>query len=111
MRAFVRYHLPLRGLSVVPAARATPLWRRYSTDSKEFLPDQTTPVTTELSFFDSVNNGPIPAFRILEKDGSVLDGAKLPEVRIPLLCLPFLALTATTDGEGICSQTVRTYKV
>jgi len=98
IRAFVRHHSPLRGLSVVRAAHATPLWRRYSTDFKEFLPDQTTPVTTELSFFDSVNNGPIPAFRILETDGSVLDGAQLPEVRIPLPCPPFSGLTATTDG-------------
>ena len=111
MRAFVRHHLPLRGLSVVHAARATPPWRWYSTDSKEFLPDQTTPVTTELSFFDSVNNGPIPAFRILEKDGSVLDGAKPPEVRIHLLCPPFSGLTATTDGQGICPQIVRTHKL
>lgn len=99
MRAFVRHYSPLRSLFVVRAARAAPSWRRYSTDSKEFLPDQTTPVTTELSFFDSVNNGPIPAFRILEKDGSVLDGAQLPEVLIPLPCLPFSGLTlATTDG-------------
>jgi hypothetical protein len=98
MRAFVRHHSPLRGLSVVRAARATPLWRRYSTDFKESLPDQTTPVTTELSFFDSVNNGPIPAFRILETDGSVLDGAQLPEVRILFHYPPFSGLTATTDG-------------
>src|SRR5258706_4147560 len=84
MRAFLRHHSPIRGLSVVRAARTTPLWHQYSTDSKEFLPDQTTPVTTELSFFDSVRSGPIPAFRILERDGSVLDGAQLPEVRIPL---------------------------
>lgn len=98
MRALVRHHLPVRRLSVVRVRRATPLWRAYSTDPKEFLPDQTTPVTTQLSFFDSVNNGPIPAFRILEKDGSVLDGAEVPEVRIPLLCLQFSSLTATTDG-------------
>lgn len=84
MRAFLRHHSPIRGLSVVRAARATPLWHRYSTDSKEFLPDQTTPVTTELSFFDSVRSGPIPAFRILDRDGSLLDGAQLPEVRNPL---------------------------
>jgi hypothetical protein len=87
MKAFLRYHSPIRGLSVVRAARATPLRHRYSTDSKEFLPDQTTPVTAELSFFDSVKSGPIPAFRILERDGSVLDGAELPEVRIPLSML------------------------
>jgi hypothetical protein len=98
MRAFVRHYSPLRALSIVRAARATPLWRRYSTDSKEFLPDQTTPVTTKLSFFDSVSDGPIPAFRILEKDGSVLDGAQLPEVQIPVPCLLFSGLTATTDG-------------
>jgi len=98
MRPFLRHPSPLRGLSTVHAARATPLWRRYSTDSKEFLPDQTTPVTTELSFFDSVRNGPIPAFRILEKDGSVLHGAQLPDVRTPLLFLSSSGLTTTTDG-------------
>lgn len=76
-------HSPIRSLSVVRAARAASPWHRYSTHSKEFLPDQTTPVTAELSFFDSVKSGPIPAFRILERDGSVLDGAQLPEVRLP----------------------------
>lgn len=56
--------------------------RRFvSVQSEGPLADTKTPLTTELKFLDNVvDGGLIPAYRILSKDGSVLDGAEVPEV-------------------------------
>lgn len=44
------------------------------------LPHTGLPLTPKLEFFNSVASGPIPAFRVLDGEGRVLDGAAVPEI-------------------------------
>lgn len=45
-----------------------------------YLPNSSSPITTNLEFFDAVTDKAIPAYRVLDGNGEVLDGATLPEV-------------------------------
>lgn len=45
-----------------------------------FMPNSASPVTTELHFFDAVSDKVIPAYRVLDGNGQVLDGATVPEI-------------------------------
>ena len=47
-----------------------------------YLPNSSSPITTNLEFFDAVSDKAIPAYRVLDGNGEVLDGATVPEVRI-----------------------------
>ncbi|KAH7105414.1 branched-chain alpha-keto acid dehydrogenase E1-alpha subunit [Auriculariales sp. MPI-PUGE-AT-0066] len=44
------------------------------------LPHTTVPLTAKLDFFNSVNGGRIPTYRVLDGDGSVLEDAVEPEI-------------------------------
>jgi hypothetical protein len=45
-----------------------------------YLPNSTSPITTNLDFFDAVTDQVIPAYRVLDGNGQVLEGAQVPEV-------------------------------
>jgi hypothetical protein len=45
-----------------------------------YLPNSSSPITTNLEFFDAVSEKAIPAYRVLDGNGEILDGATVPEV-------------------------------
>ncbi|EJD53501.1 branched-chain alpha-keto acid dehydrogenase E1-alpha subunit [Auricularia subglabra TFB-10046 SS5] len=55
-----------------------PPWTRHL-HSFGTLPHTGLPLTPKLEFFNSVASGPIPAFRVLDGEGRVLEGAEAPE--------------------------------
>ena len=45
-----------------------------------YLPNSSSPITTNLEFFDAVSEKAIPAYRVLDGNGEILEGATVPEV-------------------------------
>jgi 2-oxoisovalerate dehydrogenase E1 component alpha subunit len=53
---------------------------RQPTVDHGYLPNSSSPITTNLEFFDAVSDKAIPAYRVLDGNGEILDGATVPEV-------------------------------
>ncbi|KAG8821420.1 hypothetical protein FRC19_007825 [Serendipita sp. 401] len=84
-----------RTLRTSACVRSTPL--KQPTVDHGYLPNSSSPITTSLEFFDSVTHKSIPAYRVLDGNGEVLEGATVPEIDETFarkLYLPFAPLTA-----------------
>ncbi|KAG8837789.1 hypothetical protein FRC18_008051 [Serendipita sp. 400] len=67
-----------RTLRTSACVRSTPL--KQPTVDHGYLPNSSSPITTSLEFFDSVTHKSIPAYRVLDGNGEVLEGATVPEM-------------------------------
>ncbi|KAG8757289.1 hypothetical protein FRC14_002172 [Serendipita sp. 396] len=67
-----------RTLRTSACVRSTPL--KQPTVDHGYLPNSSSPITTSLEFFDSVTHKSIPAYRVLDGNGEMLEGATVPEI-------------------------------
>ncbi|KIM28966.1 hypothetical protein M408DRAFT_68602 [Serendipita vermifera MAFF 305830] len=77
-RASIARYTASKGLKTSAIALGTA--PKHPTVDHGYLPNSPSPITTNLEFFDAVSDKTIPAYRVLDGNGEVLDGATVPEI-------------------------------